>query len=104
MVNAVIKSRLFNGSYIGGLFHHANQALVSRRAGAVTAWINVCDVAAYRTKMKFFFKVADGRCEILSILSAGSENVKSQTLGALTPNTREFLQLINQSSHWLGEL
>src|SRR5579859_311439 len=68
VIDAVIKPGFFNGSDIGGLFHHADQSLIAGGAGAVTAWINIRDIAAYRTKMKFFFKIADGRRQGVSIL------------------------------------
>jgi hypothetical protein len=91
VVNAVVKSCLFDRRDIRGLFHHANQPLVSCGAGAVAAWINICDVAAYRAKMKFFFKIADGRREILGVFSAGAQNMKCQTLGAFAANPWKFL-------------
>src|SRR5436305_10754672 len=91
MVNAVIKSGFFDGSNIRGLFHHTDQALISSRAGAIATWINICDIAAYRAKMKFFFKVADGRSKTVCIFGAGAQNMKSQTLGALAANARKFL-------------
>jgi hypothetical protein len=91
VINAVVKTRFFNGSDIRGLFYHTNQALISGGAGAVAARINVSDVAAYGTKMKFFFEIADGRSQIVCILGAGAQNVKCQTLSAFAANARKFL-------------
>jgi hypothetical protein len=91
VVNAVIKPRFFNRSNIRGLFYHTDQPLISGGAGAIAAGINICDIAAYGTKMKFFFKVADGRGQLIGIFSAGAQNVKCQTLGALAANARKFL-------------
>jgi hypothetical protein len=90
VINAVIKPRLFNGRNIGGLFHYANEALVSSGAGAIATWINICDVAAYGTKMKLLFKIANGGRERVGIFSAGPQYVKCQTLGALAANARKF--------------
>src|SRR5579871_4195301 len=52
VINTVIKPGLLNGRDIRGLFHHADQALITGSASAIAAWINVSDIAAYRTKMK----------------------------------------------------
>jgi len=91
VVNAVIKAGFFNGRNIRGLFHHTDQALISGSAGAIAARINISNIAAYGAKMKFLFKVADGRRKVIGIFSAGAQNVKCQTLGALTANARKFL-------------
>src|SRR5262249_57815296 len=72
--------------------------------GAITAWINVCDIATYRAKMKFFFKVADGRGQSFRVLSAGAQNVERHALRALAAYAGKFLEFVDQSSHGLGKL
>src|SRR5436305_1091036 len=88
VIDAIVEPGLFNGSDICGLFHHTDQALISGSTGAVTAGINICDIAAYGAKMKFLFKIANGQCQTVCILGAGAQNVKCQTLGALAANAR----------------
>src|SRR5882724_2488287 len=91
VIDAVIKPGFFDGSNIRGLFHHANQTLVSGGTGAVATRVNISNIATYRTKMKFFFKIADGCGESVSILSTGPQNVKRKALGALAAHARKFL-------------
>lgn len=103
MVDAVVRSRLFDGSNVCRLFHHAHQALVARRAGTVAAWINISDVVADRAEVELFLEVLDGPGESFGILSTGPQNMECQALRALAPHTGQFFQFVNQLSHWLGK-
>src|ERR1051325_7918608 len=95
--------RLLNGSDVGGLFHHAYQALVAGNISAVASWINISDVITYRTKMKFFFKVADGPGQCFSILPVGAQDMECHALRALAAHAGKLLQFIDELSHGLGE-
>jgi hypothetical protein len=60
MVNAVVGARLLYGSDIGWLFYHADEPLIAGWVGAVATRVNISDVVAHGTEMKFFFKVSNG--------------------------------------------
>src|SRR5215469_10715606 len=104
VVDAVIGLGLFDGGNVRRLFHHAHQALVAGRARTIAAWINIRDIATYRAKMKFFFKVADGCGQSFSVLAAGPENVEGHALRALAAYPGKFLEFVDESSHGLGKL
>jgi hypothetical protein len=60
MIHAVVRARLFYRCNVCGFFHHADEPLVASGIRAVAARVNVRDVIAHGTKMKFFFKVSNG--------------------------------------------
>ena len=60
VVNTVEVLGLFDSGNVGGLFDHANHALVARRAGAVNARIDVGDVVANRAQAQVGLHVPDG--------------------------------------------
>src|SRR5258708_11521782 len=104
MVDTIVRARLFNGRDVRRLLHHTNEALVAGCAGAVSAWVNVSDVATYRTKMKCFFKSMNRCRQCFGVFRAGAKDVKCHPLRALTANARKLFQFIDESSHGLGKL
>src|SRR5207302_6618676 len=71
--------------------------------GAVGAGVDVGDVVAHRAEAEIRFDVAHGLRQAFGIFIAGAKNVEGETLGALSSNARELLQLVNEARHGFGE-
>ena len=104
VIDAVVEARLFDGCNVGGLFNHTYQPLVARWVRAVSAWIDIGDVVADGAEVKLFFEIADRRGKGLGVFSAGAQDVKGHSLGALAAYAGEFLEFIDELSHRLGKL
>jgi hypothetical protein len=104
MIDAVEMFGFFDGGDVGGLFEHANQALVAGCAGAVDAGVDVGDVIAEGTEAKAGFDVADRGCKRFGVFVTGAQNVEGKSLRALRANTRQLLQFVNQTGHRFSKL
>ena len=67
VIDAIEVPRLFYGGDIGRLLDHADQFLVARRASAVHARIDVCNVVADRAQPKVSLDVAYGASQGLGV-------------------------------------
>ena len=89
---------------VGRLLDHTDQALVPRGARAVGTGIDIRDVVTHRAEAQLGFDIADGGCQRLRILAAGSKNVECEPLRALGPYARELLELVDQTRHGFSKL
>src|SRR5512140_3758213 len=104
VIDAIEVARLLNGGDVRRLLDHAYQPLVACRAGAVRTRIDIRDVVAERAKVQFVLDVVDGGGECLGIAGVRPQDVERQPLRALGSDARQLLELLDESSHRLGEL
>ena len=95
--------RLVDRGDVSGLFYNTDQALVSRRTGAIYARIDVGDVVADRAEAETGFDVSDRGGERFGVFVAGAKDVKREALRALGSDARELFELIDQARHGFGE-
>src|SRR5262249_39838865 len=103
VIDTVIGTGLLDRSDVGGLFHNADHPLVAGRAGTIAARINICNIAAYGTKVKLFFKVGDGYRQGFGIVFRGTQDMESHSLRTLAADPGKFLEFVDQASHGLGK-
>src|SRR5437763_12492774 len=99
MIDAVVVSGLFNRCDVCGFLDNAYETLVSRGTGTINAGINISDVVANGAKPKARLYFVNSTRQCRRILFARTQDVKSQALSRLTPNTRKFFELVDQASH-----
>jgi hypothetical protein len=99
VVDAVVMAGSFYCGNVCRFLDNANQALIARRAGAVNTGIHIRNVVANRAQTQTGFDFVDGASQGCRIFFAGAQDVKSQPLGRLAANAREFFELVDQASH-----
>ena len=70
VIHAIEVLGLFDGSDVGGFFHHAYQPLVASSAGAIGARVHIRDVVADGAEAKAGLDLADGRGQGFGIVIA----------------------------------
>lgn len=101
VVDAVKAPRLFDGGDIRWLLYHANQALVTGRAAAIHARIDIRDVVANRAEMKAGFDLADRIGQKFCIFVACAEDVEGKALRRLTADARQLFKFVDEPRHGL---
>src|SRR5437870_12551958 len=95
--------RLLDGGDVGGLFDHADQALVASGARAVGAGVNIGDVVADGAQPQTGLDIVNRAGESVGVVSSRAQNMKRQPLGRLAANAGKFLQLVNETGHRFSE-
>src|SRR5580704_12822866 len=101
VIHAAIAPRLLNRRDVRRLLHHTNQPLITHRARAIPAWIDIGDVVAHRAKPQMRLQLPNRFRKLLSIIRRSPQHMKRQPLSALRPNPRQLPELIDQPSHRL---
>ena len=96
MVRPAIFMGLLNGNDVPRVLDNADDALVSGLIGTDGADVTLCQVAAYFAAVDFFVGVRDGPGKLLRLFLRHVQDIERHALGALVPDARHALKLLNE--------
>ena len=102
LIAALLSPSSLDGGDACGFLDYADKALITGRAGAVGAGIDVGDIVADGAEAQTGLEAAHGIGQRLGISVGRAQNVESETLGALGADAGQLLQLFNEPGHGLG--
>ncbi len=102
VINSLVPAGPFHRGNARRLFHHTNQPLIARRAGAISAGVHVRHIVANGAQPQTRLQPPHRFSQSRRIVVARSQNVEGVSLSALRPHSRQLLQFLNQPRHRLG--
>src|SRR6185503_11682510 len=94
VIKALVVAGLFNRHQVVRFLYHEHRSLVSARARAIVAGVDVGDVIAGRTENDLLFDFVDGLDEPVGLVAMRAEDVKRESLSRLLTNARQSLELV----------